>query len=219
MDDRSPPPNTNTVYVVENNLQYRLALTAQLESLGFTVRSFPCAETYQEFITKAPLETIACALVDWRLGAMNGLQLLEAQKGNDSLPPLILMSGYNDTDACRAALLDGGAVDWYKKTSDQATLTAMIRKALDKDHNNKCASAERADAFAQIQKLPPHVVLAVRRLLSGRSNIEACGGRENYKTYMRNLGIARSTLKVSSNTELIAIATLAGLDASSPSIS
>ena len=70
------------------------------------------------------------ALVDYRLGGRNGVELLRVVQGDPAAPPVVLLTGQGDALVDRAAM-EAGAADYLNKTTlDATTLERTIRYAV-----------------------------------------------------------------------------------------
>ena len=81
------------------------------------------------FLERFDPSLTGCALVDFRLGDMNGLQLQARLKALDSLLCVIMISAYADVSVITRALKNG-AVAFIEKPYRSDELAEAIRNAL-----------------------------------------------------------------------------------------
>jgi two-component system, LuxR family, response regulator FixJ len=131
------------VYVVEDDLAMRDALTLLLQGEGFDVRSYPSAEAFlAELDRSQPL----CLLADVRLPDMDGITLYRhlVELGLD--PATVVVTAHGDVPMAVAALKEG-VVDFVEKPFDPALLLESVREA----RQRAAASQERQSRAAEIE--------------------------------------------------------------------
>jgi two-component system, OmpR family, response regulator ChvI len=117
--DRSPamllakPASARRLAVVDDDDDFRRALTLQLESEGFEV--VDCAGGRSALDLLATGKSVDVILLDWRMPEMNGLEVLHALRERDIATPVIFLTGLSD-DLHEEAALTGGAVDYVEKS-------------------------------------------------------------------------------------------------------
>jgi len=113
------------LFVVDDDIRARTALTNQLEARGFSVRSFASAE---EFLHHERGEGPSCLILDLRLPSVNGLQLQERLQ-QETFLPIIFISGHGDIPSTVRAM-KGGAVEFLEKPIKADVLVAAVHSAL-----------------------------------------------------------------------------------------
>jgi two-component system, LuxR family, response regulator FixJ len=117
-----------TLFVVDDDPMSRKAVAALASSLKIRCKTFASAE---EFLDHYDSSLTGCALIDYRLGGMDGLELQERLHALGSMVAVILISGYADvTVAARA--VRGGAVAFIEKPYRNDDLTDAIRTGLER---------------------------------------------------------------------------------------
>lgn len=116
------------VCIVDDDGPVRMALANLLQSAGYASVAFASGEALLA-PTSTGLADIDCAVLDIRLGGMDGFtlqqRLLEKRPGL----PVVLISGHGD-DAMRQRALDAGAIAFLRKPIDVDALLACIHDAL-----------------------------------------------------------------------------------------
>jgi len=148
-----------TLFVVDDDPKSRKAVAALASSMKITCETFASAEG---FLDRCDPSLTGCALVDFRLGGMDGLQLQERLQAMGSALSVILISAYADPSLAIRAL-KGGAVAFIEKPYQNDELADAIREALDRctharhlpaeqDEERQCLAArELRTRFPRIQ--------------------------------------------------------------------
>lgn len=119
--------NRRTVYIVDDNQQFRESACFWLEGAGFDVRAWgDPREALHALAGRDPGES-ACLLLDVRMPELGGLDMHDAllrEPGQQSLP-VIYMSGHADVPLAVEAMRKG-AVTLLEKPLDDAALEAAL---------------------------------------------------------------------------------------------
>jgi FixJ family two-component response regulator len=118
------------VYIVDDDLSIRRALTRLLKSLGVETVVFASAEA---FLQAAPWALEACLILDVQMPGMKGWDLLEHLRAAGIALPVIIITAYNDAQTYDRALQAGIVAYLQKPFDDQALLTAL-RQAYEQRH-------------------------------------------------------------------------------------
>jgi FixJ family two-component response regulator len=116
----------DTLFVIDDDDDSRGAVAALAVSMKIRCETFASAEG---FLERFDPSLTGCALVDFRLGDMNGLQLQERLKALNSLLCVIMISAYADVSVITRALKNG-AVAFIEKPYRSDELAEAIRNAL-----------------------------------------------------------------------------------------
>jgi two-component system response regulator FixJ len=118
-----------TVYLVDDDPGVRRSLGLWLGFRSLATRDFSSAE---DFLAAVDGNCQGCAIVDMRLGGMDGLQL-QAQLARRGIGlPLLFLTGHGDVPTARAAL-KAGAFDFLEKPVDNDRLLELVGAALAQD--------------------------------------------------------------------------------------
>ncbi|MBO9198393.1 response regulator transcription factor [Rhizobium sp. 16-449-1b] len=118
------------IYLVDDDLAVREAMTLLLATYGKEVTAFPDATHLLAHVEKAKPGIM---LLDLRMPAISGLQLLKKLEDLGIRWPAIMITGHGDVEACRRAF-KAGVVDFLAKPVDEHVLMetiAMCESALD----------------------------------------------------------------------------------------
>jgi len=127
-----------TLFVVDDDSRSRKAVAALASSMKINCETFASAEA---FLDRYDPSLTGCALVDYRLGGMDGLQLQERLQALGSSLFVILISAYADVSLAVRAL-KGGAVAFIEKPYKNDELADAIRKALEGSTHMRHSLAE-----------------------------------------------------------------------------
>lgn len=117
---------TALVCIVDDDGPVRTALANLLQSAAYATVAFASGEA---LLASTRLADIDCAVLDIRLGGMDGFAL--QQRLLEKLPglPVVLISGHGD-EAMRQRALKAGAIAFLRKPIDVDALLACIHDAL-----------------------------------------------------------------------------------------
>ena len=146
------------VFVIDDDLSMRRALTNLFQSVGLGVEAFGSAT---ELLRSTLPELPSCLVLDIRLPGLSGLDLqTELAKANIRIP-IIFITGHGDIPMTVRAM-KGGAVDFLTKPfRDQDLLDAVV-SAIDKDRKRR----EADKTVANLQALYDTLSSREREVLS-----------------------------------------------------
>lgn len=110
------------IYLVDDDASVREALTLLLATYGKEVMSFPDATHLLSGIDRAKPGIL---IVDLRMPATSGLQLLNKLAEMRIAWPAIMITGHGDVEACRRAF-KAGVADFLPKPVDEHVLMEAI---------------------------------------------------------------------------------------------
>jgi two-component system, LuxR family, response regulator FixJ len=130
-----------TLFVVDDDPKSRKAMAALASSMKIKCEPFASAE---EFLDRYDPSLTGCALVDFRLGGMDGLQLQDRLRAMSSTLPVVLISAYADEPMAVRAM-KSGAVAVIEKPYRNDDLADAVRKAMDRSTRARQSLAEQAE--------------------------------------------------------------------------
>ena len=116
-----------TLFVVDDDPKSRKAVAALASSMKIRCETFASAEG---FLDRYDPSLTGCALVDFRLGGMDGLQLQERLQAMGSALCVVLISAYADVSLAVRAM-KSGAVAFIEKPYKNDELADAVREAMD----------------------------------------------------------------------------------------
>jgi FixJ family two-component response regulator len=99
------------ISIVDDDDLFRAAMEGLVRSLGFSVRTFPSAES---FLQSSSVAETRCLILDVQMGKMSGVDLQDQLSDTGSDIPIIFITAYRD-ETVKARALDAGAICFLHK--------------------------------------------------------------------------------------------------------
>ena len=193
-------PESSTVHVIDDDHSVRTALSRLLRSASHKVRTFPSAEA---FLDACRIDLPGCLLLDLKMPALSGLELVEALEQRHSPFSVILMTGWGEIqDSVKAMKM--GAVDFLTKPLDDAQILRSVEVAMKLSHDRyreKVDTARLSELFAHLTPRERQVCELVSLGLPNKQIAFQLGASE--KTVKIHRGRVMSKLSVGSVAELV----------------
>jgi FixJ family two-component response regulator len=170
------------VYIVDDDISIREALSTLIRSVGLSVRTFTSAV---EFLDAALPEAAACLVLDVRLPGLSGLDLQGELARAGVHIPIIFISGHGDIPMTVRAM-KAGAVEFLPKPLREQDLLGAIAEAIDKDRAARQQRMELASVRVRYDSLTPRENEVVSKVTRGLLN----------KQVAADLGVTEITVKV-----------------------
>ena len=148
---------TDNIILVDDDDQYREALSADLADRGFVVACFADGPSFLEAVSGGAAAELA--LLDWALPGMSGFELLGALRDRGVGLPVVFLTGYAMAERELQAL-DRGAVDFIDKARGTEVLAHRLRLIIEGQRRLPAGATPR-DAVAP--ELEQHGELALHR--------------------------------------------------------
>lgn len=182
MTGHAMKPADPIVFLVDDDLAVREALSSLIRSVGLHVEAFASA---QEFLQFRPPDAPACLVLDVRMAGMSGLDLQRELADAGNRVPIIFITAHGDIPMTVRAM-KAGAVEFLTKPFRNQDLLDAITHSLKQDEVARLQRAEVAEIRARYDTLTARerdvIVLIVRGMLNKQSAAE--------------LGITEITIKV-----------------------
>jgi FixJ family two-component response regulator len=177
-----PPGAEPMVFVIDDDISMRRALTNLFESVGLKVEAFGSAPELMK--TRLP-EVASCLVLDIRLPGLSGLDLQsELAKANIHIP-IIFITGHGDIPMTVRAM-KGGAVDFLTKPFRDQDLLDAVRTAIERDRKRREIEKTVSDLKALFDTLSPREREVLAFVAAGLMN----------KQIAAELGLAEITVKI-----------------------
>ena len=170
------------VFVVDDDLSVREALSSLIRSVGLRVQTFASA---QEFLAFERPDVTACLVLDVRMPGLNGLDLQRQLAHTERPLPIIFITGHGDIPMTVRAM-KAGAIDFLSKPFREQDLLDAITASLERDGAARQQRAELAELQARFDTLTSREREVVALVVRGMRN----------KQTAAELGISEVTVKV-----------------------
>lgn len=170
------------VFVVDDDVSVRRAVSRLLRAAGYAVETFEKAE---DLLAVPQFDGAACAVLDVRLPGMDGLELQQALAMRSVSLPIVFITGHGDVPLSVRAM-KSGAVDFLSKPFEDADFLGAIEQALAKSSRARAVEAEHSEIAARVAQLSRRERSVMDLVVQGLLN----------KQVAKQLGIAEKTVKV-----------------------
>ena len=120
--------NTRTIYIVDDNTEFRESTSFWLSGAGFDVQSWGDPhEAVEELSRRAPAEA-ACLMLDVHMPRLSGLEVHDRLLERGSQLPVIYMSGRADVPLA-VQVMQKGAISLLEKPFDDVALEDALERA------------------------------------------------------------------------------------------
>jgi len=171
-----------TVYVVDDDDAALDSLLMLLRAEGLTVRGFPLARDFLEFISP---DHRGCLITDLRMPEMDGVELIRALRARGSALPAIVITGHADVSKAVDAM-KAGASDFIEKPFEGDVILRLVRTSLEAGEEAADAQAMRARIKQRLEGLTARERQVLDLVVDGASN----------KTVAQRLGISPRTVEI-----------------------
>jgi FixJ family two-component response regulator len=134
-------PVSPVVYVVDDDISVREALSSLIRSAGLRVETFSSA---REFLGQSSSSAPSCLVLDVRLPDQNGLALQRELAAIDNQIPIIFITGHGDIPMSVRAI-KAGAVEFLTKPFQDQQLLEAVHQAIKQDTENKARYSKTAE--------------------------------------------------------------------------
>ena len=170
------------VYVVDDDISVRKAMTRMFKSLGLEVATF---STAREFLDCRQKDVPGCLILDVQMPGLTGLELQEELVAHQVDLPIVFMTGHGDIPMTVKAMRSG-AVDFLPKPVDEQQLVQTVHQAIERNARKRHESAALSDFRQRVDSLSKRESEVMTLVISGLLN----------KQIASRLGITEHTVKV-----------------------
>lgn len=170
------------VFVIDDNLAVRKAISGLLRSVGLRFESFASA---REFLHAPRADVPACMVLDVRMPGMSGLDLQRQLTDSGLAIPIIFLTGHGDIPMSVRAM-KAGAVEFLTKPFRDQELLDAVTQALERDRVARVRRAEAAALRERYASLTPRERQVMGLVVTGLLN----------KQIAAELGTSEMTIKI-----------------------
>lgn len=170
------------VHIVDDDVSFLKAISRLLAASGFTVSAHASAD---DFFVHLDNDAPGCVVTDLQMPELNGLDLQSALARTRNPLPLLFLTGNGDI-ASTVRAMRGGAEDFLEKRASKDELLDAVRRALERDAQEREARARQSSLRACFDTLTAREREVLEHVLRGRLNKQIAG----------DLGIHERTVKL-----------------------
>ena len=122
--------NTKTIYIVDDNADFRRSAQWWLASAGYEVVDYADPALALDALQTHPPGRPACLLLDVRMPGMSGLDLHDRLRERGVHLPIVYMSGHGDV-ALAVQAMQRGAVSFLEKPFAEEALEQALQRAFE----------------------------------------------------------------------------------------
>jgi FixJ family two-component response regulator len=201
-----------TVHIVDDDAQFRAAVSRLLRANGFAVKTFASAS---DFLAQEVEHAQGCVLADVQMPGMNGLELQSVIARSANPLPILFLTGHGDIPSSVRAMREG-AEDFLEKRAPKAEILGAVKRALARDAREREERAWRNELRARFDALTPREFEVLGHVVRGRLNKQIAGDLGIHERTVKLHRTALTTkLRVQSAAELTRLTEEAGLFAAS----
>lgn len=201
------------VYVVDDDRDVRRSLSYMLAASD--TRSHPFGSG-ADFLDAVPDLAPGCILLDLRMPAMDGFQVM-AELGRRGLDwPIIVMTGHGEVPVAVRAMKQG-AVDFIEKPFSEEALLGCLSTAFKLLNEREAAGRRKRAARERVDQLTARETEVLEGLLAGESNKQLAQRLGiSLRTVEMHRGNMMDRLEVANLAEALTLALEAGLTPAAP---
>jgi FixJ family two-component response regulator len=161
--------SSRVVAILDDDKSVRSALKDLVEAEGMSALCFGSAEP---FLQSEARHGAGCLIVDIHMPRMSGIELQAKLHDEQCRIPMIFLTGRGDIPSSVSAM-KFGAIDFFTKPFNAATLLKSVEKALQVDSANRQEAVERGRLIARYKSLTPREREVLHLLAGGLLNKQA----------------------------------------------
>jgi two-component system, LuxR family, response regulator FixJ len=175
---------SNEIFVIDDDVSVRDALSMALRAEGYNVESFGKASSFLDVVR---MRSPAAIVLDVMLPDQSGLEVLKALKAESYPAPILMMTGHGDIPMAVEAI-KLGAYDFIEKPFPMDTLLDQLKAAMNAQERREQSVSSNDVDLGNIggSGLTPREREVLREIATGASSKEAG----------RILGISPRTVEV-----------------------
>lgn len=175
-------PANPTVFVIDDDCAIRDFLSWLISQENMDVKTFSSAH---DFIEANHLTDPGCLLLDIRMPKMNGSELQKWLKVNDSILPIIMITGHGDVPLAVESM-KAGAFDFFEKPFDTRRLLDCIKAAISFNAEQRNVRKNTVEVTKRLDLMTPRERQVYDMLVLGKTN----------KTIAARLNISDRTVEI-----------------------
>ena len=175
------PDENPTVYIVDDDPDFRESMSLLVRSMGLGAAVYPSAEAFLDDYSESS-NSPKCMVLDVRMSGLSGLGLQQMLVANGKGMPIIMISG-SPTFLWQSRPC-AGALDFLEKPVSCQTLSVCIRAAIDHDVRQRRNANRKTELVRHTERLSARQREVLDLLVAGQRS----------KQIARELGIGEKTV-------------------------
>src|SRR5262245_46355652 len=163
-------PTPPIVFVVDDDVRVREALSSLLGAAGLEVAVFATATEYLE--AEKP-DAPACLVLDLELPDIHGLEV-QKELAEREAPPIVFITGHGDVPSSVKAM-KAGAIEFLSKPFGDEELLRAIDAAISLDRAERLKRSERVALNDRYERLTPREREVLTYVVGGFLNKQTAG--------------------------------------------
>lgn len=156
-----------TVFIVDDNQDFRDSLAWLLEGAGYQIKAFESAEDFLFTYRQEP----GCLLLDVRMSGMSGLALQQELIRRGEVIPVIIITGHGDVPVAVQAMKND-AVDFIEKPFEDTAMLSLIEDTLSSTAEQFEQQQRKAEVLACWSELSRRELDVAKLVMNGLANRE-----------------------------------------------
>jgi len=171
-----------TVYIVDDDADVREGFGLLMETVGQPYKAYASAVAFLEDFHDSMR---GCLVLDIRMPRMSGIELQQKLIEQDSLLPIIFITGHGDIPLAVEAMRRG-ALDFIRKPFREQNLLDRINEALDIEDGKRRTQLDKQQVLDLFSSLSERELEVLELVAEGKMN----------KVVAQDLGISERTVEV-----------------------
>lgn len=202
------PASEGCVFVVDDDVSVREALTNLFRSVGLSVQTF---RTASEFLSIEKPDCPCCLVLDLRLPGISGMDLQQHLTGTTLEMPIIFITAHGDVRTSVRAM-KAGAVEFLTKPFGDQELLDAVQHAIERDREDGKRRASLAALRSRYQTLTAREQDVLVYVVKGLANKMTAGELDiTEPTVKLHRGRVMKKMQAESLAELIGMAEQLGI--------
>ena len=192
-----------TVFVVDDDADFRDSLEWVLGNAGLKTKAYPSAE---DFLEHCQTDESGCVLLDVKMPGMGGLELQERLTDDGWCTPVIFLTAYADVPMAVRAM-EAGAAGFIEKPFSRQDLLDRVKEAIERDTAERSLRLRRGDAESRLRNLTPRQRQVMEMVVAGMSTKKIARVlRVSARTVEVHRARLMKTMQANSVADLVAVA-------------
>lgn len=171
-----------TVYIIDDDAAIRDSLALMITQENIPVMTF---ESAKSFLAVCPQECSGCAIIDYQMPVMNGIQLQQELNSRNISLPIIFLTGHGNIPISVTAM-KAGAIDFLTKPVMRKKLISTVSAAMMASEKTMAEIVSHNEAVKCMSSLTEREHDVMLLAIQGYHN----------KEIARKLGISHRTVEI-----------------------